>query len=194
MRGFHRSNRIRTTILTAMMMAGLGVGPVWAQTATPKSLGWARFWGIGSTVLIGGTGTGLAAVGVAADSAGARSMGTVLGAAGLGIGPGTGHIYCEEFEHAFLTSMGRLLFLGAAAAGVSDAVKEERSPNSGETLVGFFGAVGWMSLTIYDFFDIDDAVRRYSEGAPTGSERRYMMQVFPVVGRSLYGTGLAVRF
>ncbi|MBI2059832.1 MAG: hypothetical protein HYT87_08685 [Nitrospirae bacterium] len=185
--------RFGTLTTVVLALVGTHVGPAAAQEPRTKSVGTARFLGIGSTLIVGGGGAGLYFFGKSQDNANAQAMGTVLGAAGLGVAPSMGHVYCEEYEHAFLFSMFRFLAMGVAAGAAAGAKDEDRSLRPGESMAILLGGVGWTALTIYDWFDIDDAVRRYSEGPPDRREE-YGLRLAPLMTRDTYGAVLRIEF
>ncbi|MBI2889649.1 MAG: hypothetical protein HYY13_02580 [Nitrospirae bacterium] len=141
-----------------------------------------------------GGGGGLLAQGIASDDSVAEGLGKVLAGAGLSVGPSAGHFYAEEYEHAFLMSMGRVLFLAWTLGTLDGAIEDRRAPNSGEGSVALMGGIGWAALALYDLLDADDAARRYSEGPPTGYEMELRAGFMPLAGRGRLGVGFWVAY
>lgn len=177
------------------MIVAIVAGPrvAWAQSEQ-KSVGISRAWAYGTTLLAGGGGGGLLAQGIASDDSVAEGLGKVLAGAGLSVGPSAGHFYAEEYEHAFLMSMGRVLFLAWTLGTLDGAIEDRRAPNSGEGSVALMGGIGWAALALYDLLDADDAARRYSEGPPTGYEMELRAGFMPLAGRGRLGVGFWVAY
>lgn len=105
-----------------------------------------------------------------------ESAAAAIIATGAILGPGLGHLYADN-KGKFLTStLMRVLCAGAMVLGESQSDDPIRSQSSGSVsssqgdsgsgyALFFFGAVGYGTITIYDFVTTGNSVDSYNERA-----------------------------